>query len=117
MTIIVFEDKYIKKLWPITLTKSCFNISMGSFSLFDVVKELLPQVRAIGTISQNHLKGVNKQYEISPSLFNSIQGEVLYINGRLVPDIQKLFETFSSLIVAVVTSPPSLNSLSIKSEI
>jgi len=80
--IVLFEDKAVANMNPITLTRPAFLVSCAGYNLYDIVKEL----------------GGNIAYVIRPYLSNltarkveqqSLQdGPTLYLNASLAPDIR-----------------------------
>ena len=79
MNILLFEDKGVEKLRPITLTRPAFTISCGSFCLFDLIARL---ERPTAFSVQPHLEAIQRlDYPSDP--FDD--APLLLLNARAVP--------------------------------
>ena len=94
MNIVLFEDKIVDQLYPITTGRPAFEITCASYRLIDFVKMLDGQLRAA---VREHLKPVLQQSDrrLSEPL-DSQQKWTLVLNGRMVPSV-KNFEVIKRL--------------------
>ncbi|MBI2478280.1 MAG: glucose-1-phosphate thymidylyltransferase [Planctomycetia bacterium] len=97
MTIVVFEDEHVPRLYPVTLGRPAYAITCGAFRLLDWLKQLdLP----IHGIVRSHLADI--QINDYPELGNGRVGDtqsILFVNARVVPSrtvFQKLKEILAS---------------------
>ncbi|MDO4586493.1 MAG: putative sugar nucleotidyl transferase [Planctomycetia bacterium] len=85
MHIIIFEDNFVPFLYPVTIGRAAFSISVGSLRLLNLVHELKGELELI---VRPHLKEII-HLDI-PNIWTAQQGKrkgpVLAINARTVPD-------------------------------
>ena len=83
MTIVVFEDEHVSRLYPVTLGRPAYTITCGAFCLLDWLEQLDSPIHGI---VRPHLADI--QTNDYPDLENGRLGEsqsVLFVNARLVP--------------------------------
>ncbi|MEX0866229.1 MAG: putative sugar nucleotidyl transferase [Pirellulales bacterium] len=81
MNILCFEDRLVSRLAPITIGRGAFNITIGSFRLFDRLLHLGLPVRFV---VRPHLRQVMLQSDLPPAPFDPAQ-PTLAVNARLLP--------------------------------
>jgi len=82
MSVILFEDEWVCRLYPITVGRPAFSVSCGSYRLVDLVGRL---GRPGGAIVRPHLRELLRAD--CPELTGPPAGDeaVLLVNARLVP--------------------------------
>ncbi|NQU77680.1 hypothetical protein HQ544_03210 [Candidatus Falkowbacteria bacterium] len=94
MQIILFEDKQIDKLYPITLTRAGFEISCGGISLYDLVKRYF-RTQKVSYMVRDYLAGAVKERCPVQKLKGS---DFLFINASVVPSINNMKELEKKLL-------------------
>ncbi len=87
MSIFLFEDDAVTQLYPVSVGKPAFQISCGSYRLYDLIARLDPHVEVR---VRPHLRAV---YDADhPATGPRIRGDqpVLLVNARLVPSAEVL---------------------------
>ena len=101
MQIILFEDEFVPRLYPITVGRPAYNISCASFRMIDWATELAAQTGAtLRGVVRPHLatlQQVDFPQFASPSVANGLPA--LLINARLVPSLAT-FEVLRELAAA-----------------
>ena len=98
MLIIVFEDRQVDQLFPITIGRVAYNITCGSYSLFDWLRELAAQFGGeLRSVVRPHLREV--QQTDHPTLYGPLPSgqPTLLVNARLAPSFAT-FETLRTLV-------------------
>lgn len=84
MHVVLFEDDHVVDLYPITIGRPAFSISVGSLRLFNLARRLGD---VIEVVVRPHLRAILR--EDAPYAWNPSQGErkgpVLLINARTAP--------------------------------
>ncbi|MBU4331787.1 hypothetical protein KKD19_02660 [Patescibacteria group bacterium] len=88
MQIILFEDKEIKNLYPITLTRPGFDITCGGTNLYNLAKKYF-KASPISFIVRDYIKQTAEQKYDNPKLRGQ---EFLLINASLEPSIDNVRE-------------------------
>jgi UDP-N-acetylglucosamine diphosphorylase / glucose-1-phosphate thymidylyltransferase / UDP-N-acetylgalactosamine diphosphorylase / glucosamine-1-phosphate N-acetyltransferase / galactosamine-1-phosphate N-acetyltransferase len=83
MKIVLFEDEFVEKLYPITLARPAYAISCGSYRLIDWVRRL--PAPKIGVVRQYLSEIQQIDFPELTSFPPSDSDDILYINARLVP--------------------------------
>ena len=99
VSIFVFEDVQVDQLAPITTARSAYCITVGSYTLLDLLGHtqqplvglVRPHLRTLCGLDQPHVRQLD-----DPQL-SDIPAPVLALNARLVPSIQTL-ETIRQLL-------------------
>ena len=97
MTIVVFEDEHVPRLYPVTLGRPSYAISCGAFRLLDWLKLLgLP----IHGIVRPHLAGIQRQdySDLGSGPFGDSKS-ILFVNARLVPS-RTVFQTLQEVLAS-----------------
>ena len=105
MQLIVFEDRHVDRLFPITIGRLAYNISCGSYRLIDWIDLLAAQRRLT-------LCGVCRRYlnEIQTVDFARLAGASpngapsVLINARIVPSVK----TFDALLQIIDMGKPGI---------
>ncbi len=92
MSILLFEDVLVDQLAPITTARPAFSITVGSYTLLDIlsftqqdlVAFIRPHLRTLSSLDQPHVRQVD-----DPQLENAI-APTLALNARLIPSLQTL---------------------------
>src|SRR6478609_9681940 len=89
MEIVVFEDDYVSRLYPITIGRPAYAITCGSFRLVDWLTRLSRDTGAsLRGIVRPHLTAIQHldypQFTAAPSKSNQ---PVLLVNARVVPSV------------------------------
>jgi len=91
MHITLFEDDFISRLFPITIGRAAFSISVGSLRLLNLVRHLGGE---LSLMVRSHLRDVI--YHDIPDLRKPVlekrRGPFLFINARTVPDASLIDE-------------------------
>ncbi len=96
MHIILFEDSLVQNLYPITIGRAAFSISVGSLRLLNLARELGGEVELI---ARPHLRDVLREdvpYAWRPEK-GPRKGPVLLVNARTAPRY-KLLELWKELL-------------------
>lgn len=113
MQIILFEDEFVPRLYPVTVGRPAYNVSCASYRLIDWATELAAESGAtLRGVVRPHLatlQQVDFPQFASPSAANGLPA--LLINARLVPSIAN-FEALRALVAAgrpgIISSGPAL---------
>ena len=113
MQIILFEDEFVPRLYPITVGRPAYNVSCASYRLIDWATELAAETGAtLRGVVRPHLATLQQvdflQFS-SPSVTNGLPA--LLINARLVPSVANfrfLRELVSSGRPGIVSSGSAL---------
>jgi UDP-N-acetylglucosamine diphosphorylase/glucosamine-1-phosphate N-acetyltransferase len=101
MQIILFEDEFVPRLYPITVGRPAYNISCASFRLIDWATDLATETGAtLRGVVRPHLatlQQVDFPQFASPSVTNGLPA--LLVNARLVPSVAN-FQFLRDLIAA-----------------
>ena len=85
MHVILFEDQSVVNLYPVTVGRAAFSISVGSMRLINIAKELGAQIELV---ARPHLRAVLRADV--PESWSPDKGErkgpILLINARTVPE-------------------------------
>lgn len=98
MLIIVFEDRKVDRLYPVTTGRAAYKITCGSYRLVDWVNELARIHSAnVRAIVRPHLREI--ELADDPSLFDETldDGPVLLVNARVAPT-KTSFDTLSKIV-------------------
>lgn len=98
MLIVVFEDRSVDRLFPITIGRAAYNITCGSYRLLDWLTELSARSQAaLRAVVRPHLREI--QLTDHPQLFAPFSAgkPILLVNARLVPS-RSNFETLARLV-------------------
>lgn len=89
MQIILFEDGFINRLYPITVGRPAYNITCGSYRLIDWVAELAAETKAhVRGVVRPHLAELQQiDFPLLKTTPPSGGGPTLLINARLVPSL------------------------------
>ncbi|MCE9528065.1 MAG: hypothetical protein K8R36_18650, partial [Planctomycetales bacterium] len=106
MQIILFEDEFVPRLYPITLGRPAYNVSCASYRLIDWATELAAETGAtLRSVVRPHLATLQQvdfpQFS-SPSTANGLPA--LLINARLVPSVSN----FQALREFVISGRPGI---------
>jgi len=83
MTIVVFEDEHLARLYPVTFGRPAYAISCGSFRLLDWIKQLGQPI--VGVV-RPHLAQIQALDYPELSEVPAVDSEkLLFVNSRLVP--------------------------------
>ncbi len=101
MSILVFEDAQVDQLAPITTARAAHSITLGSYTLLDILgltqQELVafvrPHLRTLCSLDQSQVRQVG-----DPQLSRA-PAPLLALNARLVPSIQTL-QTLQRILVS-----------------
>lgn len=101
MQLILFEDEFVPRLYPITVGRPAYNVSCASYRLIDWATELAAESGAtLRGIVRTHLATLQQvdfpQFS-SPSVANGLPA--LLVNARLVPSVAN-FEALRDLVAA-----------------
>jgi glucose-1-phosphate thymidylyltransferase len=88
MQIVVFEDKAVARLYPVTIGRPAMAISCGSYRLADLVARLGPPVRISVRRHLRHL--CEADYPQWTAHGEADSGPLLLVNARLVPAVNVL---------------------------
>jgi len=94
MQIVLFEDKHIDQLYPITLTRAGFEISCGGINLYNLVKRYFKTTK-ISCLVRKYLEGV---VGLRCPIVKLKGQDFLFINASLVPSIKSLEEIKAKLL-------------------
>jgi UDP-N-acetylglucosamine diphosphorylase / glucose-1-phosphate thymidylyltransferase / UDP-N-acetylgalactosamine diphosphorylase / glucosamine-1-phosphate N-acetyltransferase / galactosamine-1-phosphate N-acetyltransferase len=86
MLIVVFEDRVVEQLYPITIGRAAYNITSGSFTLLDWLNELAVQTNSeLRAVVRSHLR--EHQQIDHPELYGPLLNgqSILLVNARLIP--------------------------------
>ncbi len=86
MSIILFEDEHVQWLYPITIGKPAFNVTCGSYRLFELLGRLGHQIR---WLIRQHLQEV-QEADSGGGPAGSATRPVLLVNAMMVPSISVL---------------------------
>lgn len=95
MTIIVFEDEHVPRLYPVTLGRPTYAISCGGFRLLDWLEQLGTSI--VGVV-RPHLAEI--QIQDYPGLSETVEAgteQLLFVNARVVPS-RSSFESLQRII-------------------
>lgn len=82
MPLLIFEDEHVPRLYPVTVGRAAYAISVGSYRLID---RLLAWNEGVATVIRPHLRGVELADYPLASRGTLVNGHVLAVNARLVP--------------------------------
>jgi glucose-1-phosphate thymidylyltransferase len=82
MSIVIFEDEHVRRLFPITLARPAYAVTCGSFRLIDWLAGWQQPLRAIVRPHLAELQKIDFPQFHSP---RSGLGRLLLVNARLVP--------------------------------
>ena len=84
MNIVLFEDPFVERLFPITLTRPAYAITCGSLRLIDLAKCLSGE---IGGSVRSYLTDFQRDYlEWAGEATPKSSQPTLWLNARLIPD-------------------------------
>jgi len=86
MPLLIFEDEHVTRLYPVTVGRPAYAISVGSYRLID---RLLAWNEGISTVVRPHLREV-EQADYHLAARGGTDGMVLAVNARLVPSAESL---------------------------
>ena len=84
MHVVLFEDDQVVNLYPITIGRPAFSISVGSTRLFNLAKQLGGDIELV---VRPHLRAILREdapYTWTPSA-GERRGPILFINARTAP--------------------------------
>jgi len=86
MKIVVVEDPRVTNLYPITVGRPAFAVTVGSYRLIDHLLQLGAPIHAI---VRRHLRAVvAEDFRSSLSVDDALDGPLLLVNARLVPSVE-----------------------------
>jgi len=97
MTVVVFEDEQLPRLYPVSLGRPAYAISCGGFRLLDWLKQLKTPLHGI---VRSHLAQI--QAQDYPELGDGSLGDaasLLFVNARVVPS-RSAFLTLQELLAS-----------------
>ena len=86
MKIIIFENKKIENLYPITLTRPSFDIMCGGLTLYQALGQVFPEASFDFFVRPYLTKLVERDFHPA----NVADEQVLFIDGAMVPSITTL---------------------------
>lgn len=97
MSVLLFEDSTVNQLFPITTARPAFSVTVGSYSLLDLVRLLdqplsafvRPYLRSIVDLDFPDLQQVGIESNGRDSNSSDL-GPSLLVNARLIPNISSL---------------------------
>lgn len=97
MTIVVFEDEHVSRLYPVTLGRPAYAITCGSYRLLDWLKQL---DRSVHGIVRSHLADIQKNDypELGDQSFDEAES-ILFVNARMVPS-RASYHTLKKLLAS-----------------
>lgn len=88
MQIIVFEDRRVDQLFPITIGRAAYNVTCGSYRLVDWMTPLsLSLTASLRGVVRSHLAEIQKLDFPEFENFASSSGPTLLVNARIVPTV------------------------------
>jgi glucose-1-phosphate thymidylyltransferase len=88
MRVVLFEDRLVHQLYPVTISRPAFSISCGGYRLIDLARRLGAPVEII---VRRHLQEVTRTDHPEMLPYSAASDEtVLYLNSRLVPSVSAL---------------------------
>ncbi|MCB9938971.1 MAG: glucose-1-phosphate thymidylyltransferase [Planctomycetaceae bacterium] len=97
MTIVVFEDEHVPRLYPVTFGRPAYAISCGSFRLLDWLKQL---GKPITGVVRSHLAQIQVlDYPELSGVVAASSEKLLFVNARLVPS-RTNFEVLRKILKA-----------------
>ncbi|MBC8351583.1 MAG: glucose-1-phosphate thymidylyltransferase [Planctomycetes bacterium] len=97
MTIVVFEDEHVPRLYPVTLGRPAYAITCGAFRLLDWLQQLDCPIHGI---VRSHLADIQRcDY---PDLGNGHLDDsqsILFVSARLVPS-RTVFQTLKEMLAS-----------------
>ena len=88
MKIILFEDRYVERLGPITLGRPAFAVRCGSYRLIDLLADLDMPVEA--RIRPHMRELVKADYPVIGRRRSAADDWQLLVNARLVPSVENI---------------------------
>lgn len=98
MLIVVFEDRHVDRLYPVTIGRAAYNITCGSYRLLDWLNELASQHdAALRVVVRPHLREIVETN--LPNLFAPFpqKSPILLVNARTIA-ARTTFETLTRLV-------------------
>ncbi|HCK99407.1 MAG TPA: hypothetical protein DHW42_04795 [Candidatus Marinimicrobia bacterium] len=86
MIIVLFEDEFVKDLYPITLTRPAFEIPVGGLTLIQLLRRKFPKAQLRFQI-RDELKRFYDYEKYNPDLAKE---DVVYLNARAVPSLKNM---------------------------
>ena len=92
MSILIFEDAQVDQLAPITTARTAYSITVGSYTLLDILgfaqQELVayvrPHLRTLCSLDQAHVR------QLGDPQLSQMAPPTIAINARLIPSLQTL---------------------------
>ena len=108
MQLAIFEDEVYENLYPLTLTKPVYYLKTGTSTILQKILKSIKKRENVKTLlfCRKYLENIVRENltEIRVNDFDSIEDELLLINGLLIPDenIEKMLEKLSMKSSAIV---------------
>ncbi|MDZ4783590.1 MAG: putative sugar nucleotidyl transferase [Planctomycetia bacterium] len=87
MPLLIFEDEHVSRLYPVTVGRPAYAISVGSYRLID---RLLAWNEELTTVVRPHLRAVEQADYALAARGGAGDGLVLAVNARLVPSAEAI---------------------------
>ncbi len=84
MKIILYENNSVGKLYPVTLTRSSFDIFCGALTLFQAMERTFPQDVIDYSVRDFLRPAMERKYPKK----NAATNETLYLDGSLIPSLE-----------------------------
>jgi UDP-N-acetylglucosamine diphosphorylase / glucose-1-phosphate thymidylyltransferase / UDP-N-acetylgalactosamine diphosphorylase / glucosamine-1-phosphate N-acetyltransferase / galactosamine-1-phosphate N-acetyltransferase len=82
---IIIKENDVKKLYPVTLTRPAFEINIGGYTLYSMIKEFFPEFEIV----LEGRKEVMFNYDIKKEI-KVDQSEIIEIDALTIPSIQNM---------------------------
>jgi len=86
MIIVLFEDEFVKDLYPITLTRPAFEIPVGGITLIQLLGRKFPEAQLRFKVRA----GLERFYDYEKYNPDLAQEDVVYLNARAVPSLKNM---------------------------
>ncbi len=96
MEVVVFEDRYVSRLYPITVGRPAYAVSCGSYRLLDWLVQLGHPLRAV---TRPHLREIQRLDYPQFQAADGVAESTLLVNARLVPS-RRTYDVLASLAAA-----------------
>ncbi|MGL6193328.1 MAG: putative sugar nucleotidyl transferase, partial [Thermoguttaceae bacterium] len=97
MHIILFEDHHVPQLYPVTVSKPAFALTVGSYKLIDIVSRLDAAIEAVVRQHLHSLVEEDYPHFWKHEKNGCRQGPILLLNARAVPHV-RLIDQIKKLI-------------------
>lgn len=96
MNIVLYEDRFVSQLFPITCTRTAHDIRCAGFNLIELLALLFPEA-SIGSITRPEMQFFADQ-NAHITATEELHGETIFVNARMAPiasEVKNLIERLS----------------------